>query len=567
MKMKYFISELKSGAEAYASAYHVVKKSYPTFTLSFISVSLLFILTSVLSALLPFLLKKTAEAYTISEGLLSAFFWITMTYAICWTVTEILKNIKGIFSAGILARSDAALTDRAMDVKLAMCFQKQKLFEPAVLAANIDRGAKSFSALTISVFWTLFPVFIEIAVAIFFLYQTLGIAYSLLFSISVIGMIFLAFSIAMLSQHIHTDIMHAQNRVYSYTVERLSMPLDIRVNVAHSKESVIRQDRLSHYVETIKSTNKKMGVLLSLQAAVIGALLAVSVLVLVFFRDSSHIGTGDFIMIVGYIGMLTFQLRTVAGAGIDIQRQVVFMKLLIQYFNEPQEGVVADSRFFDEKAGYIFEARDVKADLYNRTLFSGVSFKVKRGEMFALSAPSGFGKSTLLGYLLGLENPAEGHIYFQGSLIDSTMSSALLKQVAVVPQRAALIEGTVRDNILYGTEKNLSDDELYELLKALELATDSNKDESVRLLNRNVNPQGGGLSGGEMQRICIGRALARKTQIIVLDEPTASIGEEQAIRIVNYIRGKCQTVLITTHNPRILAMADSFYQGKVAQVA
>ncbi|HHU1412123.1 TPA: ATP-binding cassette domain-containing protein, partial [Escherichia coli] len=77
MKIKNVICELKSGASAYSSAYKLIRSLYPAFTFSFIGVSILFILASVLGALLPYLLKKTAEAYTFSEGILSAFFLIT----------------------------------------------------------------------------------------------------------------------------------------------------------------------------------------------------------------------------------------------------------------------------------------------------------------------------------------------------------------------------------------------------------------------------------------------------------------------------------------------------------
>ncbi|ECY7428882.1 ABC transporter ATP-binding protein, partial [Salmonella enterica subsp. enterica serovar Enteritidis] len=332
------------------------------------------------------------------------------TYAVSWTVTEVLKNIRGIFSAGILAQADAALTSNTMEILLSISFRKQKEFEPAVLAANIDRGAQSFSALTLSVFWTLLPITVEISMAVYFLYQSLGFTYSLIFSISVIGMIFLAFSIAIFSRHIHTDIMNAQNGVYSYTIERLAMPLDIRINSAHAKERVLRQEILNQYVNTIKLTNKKMGFLLSLQAVAVGVLLAISVLVLVFFKKASHIGTGDFIMIVGYISMLTFQLRTIAGASIDIQRQVVYLKILLEYNSMNPEGVIPDT-VSSRSTECIFDVRNLGAFADGRLLFNNVSFRIHEGEMFALSAPSGFGKSTILQYLLGLDTPTEGDIY------------------------------------------------------------------------------------------------------------------------------------------------------------
>ncbi|WP_271014450.1 ATP-binding cassette domain-containing protein [Escherichia coli] len=560
MKIKNVICELKSGASAYSSAYKLIRSLYPAFTFSFIGVSILFILASVLGALLPYLLKKTAEAYTFSEGILSAFFLITMTYAVSWTVTEVLKNIRGIFSAGILAQADAALTSNTMEILLSISFRKQKEFEPAVLAANIDRGAQSFSALTLSVFWTLLPITVEISMAVYFLYQSLGFTYSLIFSISAIGMIFLAFSIAIFSRHIHTDIMNTQNGVYSYTIERLAMPLDIRINSAHAKERVLRQEILNQYVNTIKLTNKKMGFLLSLQAVAVGVLLAISVLVLVFFKKASHIGTGDFIMIVGYISMLTFQLRTIAGASIDIQRQIVYLKILLEYNSMHPEGVIPDT-VSSRSTERIFDVRNLGAFADGRLLFNNVSFRIHEGEMFALSAPSGFGKSTILQYLLGLDTPTEGDIYFRGYRINTELSASILEDVAVVPQKAVLVQGTIRDNILYGTDDILPDDELFCILNSLGLIKEDCGEHFLAFLDRDINPLGSGLSGGEIQRLCIARALARKKKIIVLDEPTASIGEELAIKIITYIRQHCPTVIITTHNPRILELADHFFDG------
>ncbi|HFO3343582.1 TPA: ATP-binding cassette domain-containing protein [Escherichia coli] len=560
MKIKNVICELKSGASAYSSAYKLIRSLYPAFTFSFIGVSILFILASVLGALLPYLLKKTVEAYTFSEGILSAFFLITMTYAVSWTVTEVLKNIRGIFSAGILAQADAALTSNTMEILLSISFRKQKEFEPAVLAANIDRGAQSFSALTLSVFWTLLPITVEISMAVYFLYQSLGFTYSLIFSISVIGMIFLAFSIAIFSRHIHTDIMNTQNGVYSYTIERLAMPLDIRINSAHAKERVLRQEILNQYVNTIKLTNKKMGFLLSLQAVAVGVLLAISVLVLVFFKKASHIGTGDFIMIVGYISMLTFQLRTIAGASIDIQRQIVYLKILLEYNSMHPEGVIPDT-VSSRSTERIFDVRNLGAFADGRLLFNNVSFRIHEGEMFALSAPSGFGKSTILQYLLGLDTPTEGDIYFRGYRINTELSASILEDVAVVPQKAVLVQGTIRDNILYGTDDILPDDELFCILNSLGLIKEDCGEHFLAFLDRDINPLGSGLSGGEIQRLCIARALARKKKIIVLDEPTASIGEELAIKIITYIRQHCPTVIITTHNPRILELADHFFDG------
>lgn len=120
------------------------------------------------------------------------------------------------------------------------------------------------------------------------------------------------------------------------------------------------------------------------------------------------------------------------------------------------------------------------------------------------------------------------------------------------------MQGTIRDNILYGTDDILPDDELFCILNSLGLIKEDCGEHFLAFLDRDINPLGSGLSGGEIQRLCIARALARKKKIIVLDEPTASIGEELAIKIITYIRQHCPTVIITTHNPRILELADHF---------
>ncbi|EPO6110461.1 DDE-type integrase/transposase/recombinase, partial [Escherichia coli] len=144
---------------------------------------------------------------------------------------------------------------------------------------------------------------------------------------------------------------------------------------------------------------------------------------------------------------------------------------------------------------------------------------------------------------------------------NTELSASILEDVAVVPQKAVLVQGTIRDNILYGTDDILPDDELFCILNSLGLIKEDCGEHFLAFLDRDINPLGSGLSGGEIQRLCIARALARKKKIIVLDEPTASIGEELAIKIITYIRQHCPTVIITTHNPRILELADHFFDG------
>ncbi|MCW2292384.1 ABC-type multidrug transport system fused ATPase/permease subunit [Pseudomonas sp. BIGb0408] len=505
--------------------------------------------------MLPYLLKLTAEAFSSNSGALQTFWIAALSYAFCWTFVEVLRNVKGIFTAGILARAATALMDQVLSKKLATSFYKQRELNHVIITENINRGSLAFSDLTVSVFWTLLPVFLELILALYFLQQSLGTIYALIFFCFVIMLIILSFAISVRSRNVHTEVMHVQNKVSEYMLSRLSTLLDIRLNSAHSREQNYRNSLFDEYVKTIASTNRRIGLLLTFQVMLVGFLLGIAVLALTFYKGASGLSSGDFILVAGYIGMLTLQLRLIAGSLIDIQRNIVFLKLVVEYSDLQVVGF--EDLHPPIAPSHVFEAVDLTCTRGGRNLFSELSFKVQEGESLAITAPSGAGKTTLLNILLGLEAPEKGHIFFSGSEVTPDNSDAIARRVAVVPQRPALIPGSVEDNLRYGLESDLSDEILIETLQALEVVT-TDLESARKLLKRDIRNGGAGLSGGEIQRICIARALLRNKDIIVLDEPTAALGEELSLKIIKLIKQRCETVIITTHSSLIREAADRY---------
>jgi len=149
-----------------------------------------------------------------------------------------------------------------------------------------------------------------------------------------------------------------------------------------------------------------------------------------------------------------------------------------------------------------------------------VSFKIEAGQSLALVGPSGAGKSTIADLLLRFYDPSEGQILFDGVDIRELKVSWLRNQIGVVPQQNFLFAGTISDNIRLGAP-TATDEEVVEAARA------ANADGFISQMpdgyQAELGERGVRISGGEMQRIAIARALIRKPKILLLDEATSNL--------------------------------------------
>lgn len=153
-----------------------------------------------------------------------------------------------------------------------------------------------------------------------------------------------------------------------------------------------------------------------------------------------------------------------------------------------------------------------------------LSLSVQRGERLAILGPVGSGKSTLLKLMAGLLPPERGHILINGKPRSEYAPLALANLIAYVPQEALLFSGTIRENVAFGSPgpgMELSQEAFDE---AITIAQMKREIESFALKDKTILGQRGvSLSGGQKQRLAIARALARKAQILLLDDITASL--------------------------------------------
>ncbi|ECG8590302.1 cysteine/glutathione ABC transporter ATP-binding protein/permease CydC [Salmonella enterica subsp. salamae] len=184
---------------------------------------------------------------------------------------------------------------------------------------------------------------------------------------------------------------------------------------------------------------------------------------------------------------------------------------------------------------------------------NAISLQTKPGEHIAILGRTGCGKSTLLQLLTRAWDPQQGDILINGRPLSSLSESALRQTISVVPQRVHLFSATLRDNLLLAAP-SASDDVLSDILRrvGLEKLLEDNG------LNSWLGEGGRLLSGGELRRLAIARALLHDAPLMLLDEPTegldATTESEMLELLADVMREK--TVLMVTHRLRGLARFD-----------
>ena len=199
-------------------------------------------------------------------------------------------------------------------------------------------------------------------------------------------------------------------------------------------------------------------------------------------------------------------------------------------------------------------------------VLSGVSLTIRRGTVVALVGRSGSGKSTLVNLICGLYQPTAGCIRIDGVALADLDVRTWRRRVAFAGQDADLLEGTIRDNVAFGSPEASEAD----VREALRLAHAS---EFVAALpneiDTEVGPRGASLSGGQRQRIALARAFLRAPDLLILDEATNALDgiTEAAIQDAIDTLSRRSTILLIAHRLDTLRKADEVIVLEAGRVA
>jgi len=200
-------------------------------------------------------------------------------------------------------------------------------------------------------------------------------------------------------------------------------------------------------------------------------------------------------------------------------------------------------------ASVFLEARQVGFSFGSRAVLTGVSFGFRSGEIVSLLGRNGAGKTTLLRLLLGLERPAEGEVFLDGTPIRHLRRREIARSIAYIPQsHAPIFPYRVREVVSLGRTPSAG---LFRSFRREDhdVADSALAQVGLSRLGERLYTQ---LSGGELQLVLIARALAQGSSLLIMDEPFAGVDYGNQQRLLACLQDLASTgvgIVLTTHDP------------------
>lgn len=359
-------------------------------------------------------------------------------------------------------------------------------------------------------------------------------------------------------QNIATLLSRVQESYEAHTVVKITNAYNVEMN---------RFAGINQEVKKLVLKMTKIGSIGNPATQLIG-MLGVAVVLAVALVQVQHglMTMGDFVTFLTAMLLILPPLRRITSLNATVVMMTVAAQSIFATLDEAEEKDTGTAALENVKGEVVFDHVTMRYPNTDHDAVHDFNLTVHPGESVALVGASGSGKTTLVNLLPRFWNPTGGQIRIDGINTQDVTLTSLRRNIAVVSQGVILFDGTIRDNIIYGTP-NATDAQIEKAVEAAAL-----KDFIASLpegLNTPVGEGGSRLSGGQKQRVSIARALLKNAPILILDEATSALDaeSEQAVKIALAYLMKDRTTFIVAHRlstvenaDKIVAMADGQIQ-------
>jgi ATP-binding cassette subfamily B protein len=471
-----------------------------------------------------------------------------IAFLIIFLISEMIIRSQGFFVAIVLPKFKKNIKSQLIGSLLKKNYAYFLETMPGSLTQKVNDFASSSERMIQIVFYNFFPIFLSVLLAAVFLYSI-----EPFYSLSIITW----FSIHILTTWYRLKkslkVVQHHNKIHSYIsgtlCELISRIAPIKIHLGEEYELKNLDTHLSSEKSALRKAQfffEKVKIVQSLFSLIFIFALIVHQ---VHGFNNGYYSVGDFIFVavvtfnlINYVWFSSFQLTIFA-------RELGTIKEAYEVLSKGQDDPYAlysesptipivEPNIRVKNLSYMFLSR-IKA-------IEDLSLEIDFGEKVLMQGRSGIGKSTFAKLLVGLHTRFQGQITIGGREINQFSRTELNKLIILVEQNPLLFNRTIRENICYSNTE-YSEADLNEVLKI------SCCHEFISALPKGLDTrlgeQGYSLSGGQIQRIAIARALLGKPKILILDESTSGLDKDLERKVLsNLVAFKNQTLIVITHS-------------------
>ena len=355
---------------------------------------------------------------------------------------------------------------------------------------------------------------------------------SLLFILVLVLLSVLIFGIMLITMPLYKKIQVALEKITKQVRENI---LGVRVIRAFYREKK-EEEGFQKSNEDYTAMQVKVGKISSLLNPLSMLIIQLGLMGILYFSsklvNDGRLFQGNVVALTNYMSQILGELLKLANLIILILKGLASLDRVEEVFSIEKEQAEEASSDLSRQSGSIDNApndKEVAIHFQNVSFSYGnngeyavsdLNFSVKKGESLGIIGGTGSGKTTLISLLAGFYPGYSGEIRLFGKNRRNYAKEELYSSIALVPQKAVLFSGTLRDNLLW-REKNAQDKELWE---ALDMACAKEFiEEKGKGLELPVTEEGKNFSGGQRQRLCIARALVGEAKFLILDDSSSAL--------------------------------------------
>ena len=355
---------------------------------------------------------------------------------------------------------------------------------------------------------------------------------SLLFILVLVLLSVLIFGIMLITMPLYKKIQVALEKITKQVRENI---LGVRVIRAFYREKK-EEEGFQKSNEAYTAMQVKVGKISSLLNPLSMLIIQLGLMGILYFSsrlvNDGRLFQGNVVALTNYMSQILAELLKLANLIILILKGLASLDRVEEVFAIENEQAEEASSDLSRQSGSIDNApndKEVAIHFQNVSFSYGnngeyavsdLNFSVKKGESLGIIGGTGSGKTTLISLLAGFYPGYSGEIRLFGKNRRNYAKEELYSSIALVPQKAVLFSGTLRDNLLW-REKNAQDKELWE---ALDMACAKEFiEEKGKGLELPVTEEGKNFSGGQRQRLCIARALVGEAKFLILDDSSSAL--------------------------------------------